>query len=70
MEEKISVTVIENEDFIKKFIKFSTPQYQNKLVNFNTGFSILSLLELQVSNDKAMKFNKIKENIRFALMEE
>lgn len=70
MEEKISVTVIENEDFIKKFIKFSTPQYQNKLVNFNRGFSVLNILELQINNDKAIKFNKIKDNIRFALMEE
>lgn len=69
MEEKISVTVIENGDFIKKFIKFSTPQYQNKLVNFNTGFSVLNLLELQVNNNyKAIKSNKIKDNIRFALM--
>jgi len=70
VEEKISVTVIENEDFIKKFIKFSTPQYQNKLVNFNRGFSVLNILELQINNDKAIKFNKIKDNIRFALMEE
>ncbi len=65
------MTVIENDDFIKKFMKFSTQQYQNKLVNFITGFSVLNLLEIEEnSNDKVKRFNKIKEHIRFALMEE
>jgi len=40
------------------------------LVNFNTGFSVLNLLTNEDNVENVKRFNKIKEHLRVALMEE